>query len=134
ALACMARYRRLAPFDPLANFYARIDAFAHLLAGRYEATIAETRRAMASGPVPTAAYLPLIAAEGHLGRKEEATAAIAALRAREPGFSLEAFRTHYPLERASDLEHYLEGLRRAGVPLSAAEPEPVRTAPLPAGC
>lgn len=134
ALACMARYRRLTPFDPLANLYARVDAFAHLLAGRYEVTIAAIRRAMASGPVSTGAYLPLIAALGHLGRGAEAVAAIAELRAREPAFSLEAFRAHFPLERGRDLERYLEGLRRAGVPERARGSEPARTAAPPAGC
>jgi DNA-binding SARP family transcriptional activator len=115
ALEAMARYRRLSPFDPLQSLFGRAEVFAHLLAERFEAAVAAARPLIARKPILLGAYLPMLAALGHLGQREQAAATLADIYRIEPGFSLEAFLRHYPLRRARDLELYGEGLRRAGL-------------------
>ena len=115
ALEAMARYRRLSPFDPLQSLFGRAEVFAHLLAERFEAAVAAARPLIARKPILLGAYLPMLAALGHLGQREQAAHALADIYRIEPGFSLEAFLRHYPLRRPRDLELYAEGLRRAGL-------------------
>ena len=61
-------------------------------------------------------YKPLIASLGHLGRVEEAKPYVDKLLALEPNFSLERFAKVYPIKYESDREHYVRGLRLAGIP------------------
>lgn len=58
----------------------------------------------------------LAAAYAQLGRKDEAAKQIAALLQESPSFDLASFRQEQPFRNASDLNHYVEGLRKAGVP------------------
>ena len=62
------------------------------------------------------AYKPLIVSLGYLGLVEEARSYLRRLLQLEPGFSLHAFRETYPFRKVSDREHYIEGLRKVGVP------------------
>lgn len=135
ALDSIARYRRLSPFDPFGSLFGRADVFAHLLAGRFEAAVAAARPMIARKPTLFGCYLPMLAALGHLGWREEAAACLADVYRIEPRFCLEAFRRHYPLRRAGDLELYAEGLRRAGLRERLDEPaRPVRSAEPAVGC
>lgn len=129
ALACLARYRRLSPFDPFESLFGRAEVFAHLLAGRYEQAVAAARPLIARKPLLFGCYLPMLAALGHLGRSEEAAACRADVYRIEPRFSLAAFRAGYPLRHARDLEHYASGLRRAG--LREHAPDPAAASPVP---
>jgi hypothetical protein len=61
-------------------------------------------------------YKPLIASLGHLGRAEEAKPYVDKLLALEPNFTVERFAQVYPIKYDSDREHYMKGLRLAGVP------------------
>jgi hypothetical protein len=45
----------------------------------------------------------------------QAASALRALVEKKPGFSIDFARKHLYLERADQLETYLEGLRKAGV-------------------
>jgi hypothetical protein len=58
----------------------------------------------------------LIAALGHLGRREEVAPYVAKLLSLEPHFTIEQFGRSYPFQRAEDRERYLKGLELAGVP------------------
>jgi DNA-binding SARP family transcriptional activator len=115
ALAAMARYRRLSPFDPFQGLFGRAEVFAHLLTGRFAAAVAAGRPLFGRRPLLFGYYLPMLSALGHLGEREQARALLADVYRIEPSFTLEAFRHHYPLRRARDLELYAEGLRRAGL-------------------
>jgi DNA-binding SARP family transcriptional activator/TolB-like protein len=123
ALESMARYRRLSPFDPFLALFGRAEVFAHLLAGRFEAAVATARPLIARKPTLLGCYLPMLAALGHLGWREEAAARLVEIYRIEPRLSLEAFQRHYPLLRARDLELYGEGLRRAGLRSRLDEPQ-----------
>jgi hypothetical protein len=61
-------------------------------------------------------YKPLIASLGHNGRLEEAKPYLKKLLEIEPNFTLQRFAEVYPIKKEIDREHYMEGLRLAGVP------------------
>lgn len=122
ALDSIARYRRLSPFDPFLPLFGRAEVFAHLLAGRFEAAVVAARPLVARKPTLLGCYLPMLAALGHLGWREEARDRLLEVYRIEPRLSLEAFRRHYPLLRASDFDLYAEGLRRAGLRERLEEP------------
>jgi hypothetical protein len=58
-----------------------------------------------------------VAALGHLQRKSELTEAVAELQCRKPEFSCAFARARlFFIKNPQYLEHYLEGLRKAGLP------------------
>jgi hypothetical protein len=74
------------------------------------------RRAVKVSPEFVNGYKPLIAALGHLGRRDEARPYIDKLLKIEPNFTVERFGQVYPFKFARDREHYMAGLCLAGVP------------------
>jgi hypothetical protein len=70
--------------------------------------------------VPNAHYganLALISALGHLGRKDECDAALAELSRVRPDLCCNLARERlFYLKDQGQLEHYIEGLRKAGLP------------------
>jgi TolB-like protein/Tfp pilus assembly protein PilF len=92
--------------------------YAHLIAGDYEKAVAAIEKGKAADPTYPAQYWVLASALGWLGRKEEAQAALAAMK------------THYGHHRPLDtiarmkaahaglavFDKVIEGLRRAGMP------------------
>ena len=60
-------------------------------------------------------YRWLAAAYGQLGREQDAKAAAEEYLRRTPDFSLAHHLETMPFQHAEDLEHYVEGLRKAGV-------------------
>ena len=74
------------------------------------------RRAVKVSPDFVNGYKPLIASLGHLGRRDEARPYIEKLSKIEPNFTVERFGKVYPFKYARDREHYMMGLRLAGVP------------------
>ena len=63
----------------------------------------------------SSAYRVLVAAAGMTGRKELATAALQQLRRIHPNISRAWIKSHVPLKLDTDLVHYLDGFRRAGL-------------------
>lgn len=116
ALAQMDRYRDLAPFDPYFSFFDGVSAIAYLLKRDYGQAVALARRMVRTHPNFINAYKTLIAALGHLGRKADARPYIDKLLVLEPSFSIERFATVYPLQKESDRELLVTGLRLAGAP------------------
>jgi hypothetical protein len=51
-----------------------------------------------------------------MGRLNEASAQIAAIRKFDPTVCLALYRERSRYEKSEDLEHYLDGLRKAGLP------------------
>ncbi|MHA1108010.1 MAG: hypothetical protein ACTSQV_02720, partial [Alphaproteobacteria bacterium] len=58
----------------------------------------------------------LLAALGHKGDSEGAKKALEDMLPRRPDFSLSFIREHYPLNIPKAVDHYVDGLRKAGVP------------------
>jgi tetratricopeptide (TPR) repeat protein len=116
ALECLDRYRELAPFDPYICHFELVYTIAYLFNEDYERAAIVGRRAVAALPGFVNAYKPLVAAMGHLGRREEAKPYANALLNLEPDFTVANFAEVYPIKKASDRRRYMEGLRLAGVP------------------
>ena len=116
ALQRLDRYRELAPFDPYFGLFETMYPLAYVFIGDYARAATIGRRVVNSNPEFSNGYKPLIAALGHLGRREEAQAYVDRLRQMEPHFTVEHFGKVYPFRRGSDRERYMEGLRLAGVP------------------
>jgi TolB-like protein/Tfp pilus assembly protein PilF len=118
----------LSPADPnIGPFRARL-ANAYLTLRRYEDAVAWGRKAIqGGGGWPSRAHV--ISALGHLGRKEEAHRAREELEAVQAGVTVNFVRENLPIIDPGYLEHYLDGLRKAGLPEKA--PEQDKPLPLP---
>lgn len=118
ALQRLERHRDLTPIEPYPSLFDNPYAIAYLIKRDYEQAAAFGRRVTKTRPEFVNGYKPLIAALGHLGRREEAKFYVAKLLSLEPGFTVERFGQVYPFKHTSDREHYMMGLRLAGVPES----------------
>jgi tetratricopeptide (TPR) repeat protein len=116
ALERLERYRELAPFDTFIGHFELVYTIAYLFNQDYERAAIMGRRAVAASPGFVNAYKPLIAALGHLGRREEAKRYADALLKLEPDFTVASFAQVYPIKKTSDRTRYMEGLRAAGLP------------------
>jgi DNA-binding SARP family transcriptional activator/Tfp pilus assembly protein PilF len=116
ALQRLERHRDLTPIEPYPALFDNPYAIAYLVKRDYEQAAAFGRRVTKTRPEFVNGYKPLIAALGHLGRREEAKPYVAKLLSLEPSFTVERFGQVYPFKHASDREHYMMGLHLAGVP------------------
>jgi DNA-binding SARP family transcriptional activator/Tfp pilus assembly protein PilF len=116
ALQRLERHRDLTPIEPYPALFDNPYAIAYLIKRDYEQAAVFGRRVTKTRPEFVNGYKPLIAALGHLGRREEAKAYVDKLLSLEPGFTVERFGEVYPFKHASDREHYMMGLSLAGVP------------------
>jgi tetratricopeptide (TPR) repeat protein len=115
ALQRLDRYRELAPFDPYLSCFNLLYAIAYVFNEDYERA-AIVGRSVEAFPDFVNGYKPLVAALGHLGRREEAKRYVEKLLSLEPDFTAEKFREVYPIKKAGDRKRYIEGLRLAGIP------------------
>jgi DNA-binding SARP family transcriptional activator/tetratricopeptide (TPR) repeat protein len=116
ALKQLERYRELAPFHPYFFWVETLYTIAYYFLGDYEQAIQVGRRAVTTNPEFVNGYKPLLAALGHLRRREEAKPFLDKLMALETNFSVQRFAREYPIEKEADRERYMEDLRLAGVP------------------
>ncbi|ETW97029.1 MAG: hypothetical protein ETSY2_45340, partial [Candidatus Entotheonella gemina] len=116
ALRRLAKSRELCPFDPYAVVYENNYSVAYTIAERYSEAVEWGRKVTHDNPTFTNGYKPLIASLGHLGQTEEAREYIQRLLSLEPEFSISAFSKKYPLQKETDKQKYIDGLRKAGVP------------------
>jgi tetratricopeptide (TPR) repeat protein len=116
ALQRLERYGELAPLDPYYSWFEHFYAIAYTFKADYERAVIVGRRCAKTTPEFIAAYRPLIASLGHLGRREEAGPYVEKLLSLDPKFSVERFGKTYPFKWDQDRQRYMEGLRLAGVP------------------
>jgi hypothetical protein len=92
-------------------------SMAYLFSHDYEAA---ARWGSQAADVPNSHYganAALVAALGHLDRPKETKAALAELLKLKPEFSCQLARERlFYLEDQSQLDHYIDGLRKAGLP------------------
>jgi adenylate cyclase len=108
---------RLSPRDPYRWGFLTYGLLAHLFSKRH-ALAAEWAKKAAR--VPNSHYwanAALVAALGHLNRPDETRSAVQELLLRRPGFSCSFAKSHlFYLKDPAQIEHYVDGLRKAGVP------------------
>jgi adenylate cyclase len=106
---------RLAEHEPWRHHIATNLAFAHYLAGRYEAAWAWTRRGLEASE-----YLQLraigAAALAQLGRAEDADRQMSHVTESWPLASTSLLLRNVQWEHEEDIEHYRQGLEKAGLP------------------
>ena len=107
----------LSPYDPLRWAFYSYRALAHIFALEFELACDWAQRATR---VPHAHYWPFahrVSALGHLERPEELRVATRELLQRKPDFSCSFARKRlFYIKSPNQLELYVEGLRRAGMP------------------
>jgi adenylate cyclase len=104
---------RLSPFDPL--LFSTLAGMSVALIGlhRFDEAVSTARRAVRQNPHYPFSYRCLASALAHLGREVEAKEAVANLCELEPGFRISE---RVPRGGASQLQLYIDGLRKAGLP------------------
>jgi len=107
----------LSPYDPQRWAFYSYRALAHLLAREFDQAVEWANKAVL---VPRCHYWPLahrVSALGYLQTRNELAPALKELLQRKPHFSGGfARRRLFYLKNPADLETYVEGLRRAGLP------------------
>ena len=114
ALRHMATANRLNPRG--AFFYEWIEGHAHMLLGDYQRAIEAFQNVIARNPGFPGAHVTLAATLGNLGRIDDAEWQAGEVLTLLPHMSLARERERRPYTRDADMDWYLEGLRRAGVP------------------
>jgi TolB-like protein/class 3 adenylate cyclase/tetratricopeptide (TPR) repeat protein len=117
AIEACERALRLSPFDPLGYLNTCGFAIAHLVARRFEQAIEWADRTLRDQPRVATAIRINVVANAHLGRLDEARAALCRMLSIDPNFTIAAMRTLIaPLSSPQFLELYETGLRLAGLP------------------
>jgi adenylate cyclase len=114
ALDWIKRAVRLNPLHPAWYLYAIGEA--HYGARRYEQALEPLRSAANRYPKFITPRRLLAATYAQLGRIDEARAEIAVALERDPSLSLCFYRNRLRYTKADDLDHFLDGLRKAGLP------------------
>jgi TolB-like protein/Tfp pilus assembly protein PilF len=109
------RALRLSPRDPFSPIYCGVGAYIQFHGRRYDEAIRLARESLRQRGDFVGAHRVLTAAAGMLGDRELAATALQGLRQTQPNISLEWIARELPMQQAEDCEHYLEGLRRAGL-------------------
>jgi TolB-like protein/Flp pilus assembly protein TadD len=114
ALDWMKRAVRLNPLHPAWYLYAIGEAYYG--SRQYDRALEPLRSAANRYPTFITPRRLLAAAYAQLGRIDEAKAEIAVALKRDPSLSLSFYRDRLRYANADDLDHYIDGLRKAGLP------------------
>jgi adenylate cyclase len=118
AVAHADRAERLSPRDPHRTIWYQARAHAALGIEQYEESVTWAKKSIEARPDFGGGWRILAACYGHLGRFEEATAALQEVRRLYPDLTIQSMRASHPSTRPEHVERYLEGLRKAGLPES----------------
>jgi tetratricopeptide (TPR) repeat protein len=106
---------RFSPRDPFAAIYCGVAAYCQYVGCHYEEAIRLSREALRQRSDFVGAHRVLTAAAAMAGQGDIAKAALQDLRLAQPTISVAWIKSWMPFERDADLEHYLTGLRLAGL-------------------
>jgi TolB-like protein/cytochrome c-type biogenesis protein CcmH/NrfG len=110
-----SRALRLSPHDPLSAIYYGIASYAQYVGRNYKEAMRLAREGIRQRADFVGAHRVLTAAAGMAGRADIAKAALQELRRAQPNISLDWIAKQMPIKHDTELEHYLEGFRRAGL-------------------
>jgi adenylate cyclase len=96
--------------------WAALNAFSHYHLGQYDATLSWAREALYANPNHMQALAIRAAALAQLGRTQEAAQATGALLSNYPNLTAERHLKNFRWKQSVDIEHYRDGLLKAGVP------------------
>jgi TolB-like protein len=109
------RALRLSPRDPYSAIYCGIAAYSHYVGRDYEEAMRLSREGIRQRSDFVGAHRVLTAAAGMAGQPEIGRAALVELRRAQPNISLEWIASQMPIQQPDEMQHYLEGFRRAGL-------------------
>jgi TolB-like protein len=109
------RALRLSPRDPFSAIYSGVAAYAQFTGRNYDEAIALSRVAIRERPDFVGAFRVITAAAGMAGYADIAASSLQELRRTQPNISLAWIASQIPWNLDADRQHYLEGLRRAGL-------------------
>ena len=113
ALRYFEQVMRMSPRDPSTHFFAGISV-AHYMAGRYADAVKWGRQALQQRPGILSGHRILCASLAQAGQIEEAKAMLKSLRQMQPDLSIAWVKQWVPYT-AGPMEHFLKGLRKAGL-------------------
>jgi adenylate cyclase len=116
ALSEIDKAYRLSPRDPLLFGMAGTRAIALMILERYAEAIRWARIALRQSNAPFRNYAVLAAALGHAGRIDEGKHVVDELLRLCPDYAPVLVERIMPFKRREDLDHFIEGLRKAGLP------------------
>ena len=105
------RLRRLDPLDP--RWIHELLAFGYYLLGDYATSLDAFRRY--NNKHYNRGFANLAACLAQVGRIAEAKVAWARCLEASPGYTIEDYKRDSPYSRKEDLDHWLDGLRKAGI-------------------
>jgi len=114
ALESLARAKQINPQGT--GVYLAIEARILFLLGRYEEALGILEQALDRNPAFDRIHLHMAAVNAELGHLDEADWSVDEALAISPDISLAKERREAIYLRDSDLEHYVDALRKAGVP------------------
>jgi tetratricopeptide (TPR) repeat protein len=109
------RALRLSPRDPFSALYYGIAAYSQFIGRNYDEAIRLAHEALRHRGDFVGGHRVLTAAAGMAGKNEVAKVALQELRRAQPNITLAWVASELPMKHLADREHYLEGLRRAGL-------------------
>jgi hypothetical protein len=104
----------MSPRDPFNSFFFVGIAAAHYLAGRYTEAVKWARQAVQQRPGYIGAHRILCASLAQADQLEEAKIVMDTLRQLQPDISIAGIRNSVPYTPLP-LEHFVEGMRKAGL-------------------
>jgi len=114
ALEALDRAKQINPQGT--GVYLSVEGRILFLLGRYEDALLVLEEAMQRNPAFDRIHLDLAATYAQLGQLDDAAWSVEEALAISPDISLEKERRQALYLRESDIEHYVEALRKAGVP------------------
>ena len=107
---------RLSPHDELIGpFHVRL-AMAQLFLGNHEEAAELAKKAVRLRGTQWGGYAALASALGHLGKIEEAKNAMKEMKDAQPRATISFVKERLPISDPKCMDHFLDGLRKAGVP------------------
>ncbi len=116
AIAAAEHAIAVSPHEPAIWVAYWSIAEAHLQELRYEEAVDFAKRAIRHNEHVGPAYYILAAASAHLGKEADAQEALAAALKINPGMTVQTFPENYQVAQFKNLDAYLDGLRKAGLP------------------
>jgi len=116
AIERAARAMRLSPNDPQIFNMQAGTAAAHFFAGRYAEALSWAEMSIRDQPDYFLSTFVAAASAALAGNDAAAKKVMARLRQITPELRISNLKDHVPICRSEDLEHWVEGLRKAGLP------------------
>jgi tetratricopeptide (TPR) repeat protein len=116
AVQCSDRALSLSPLDPMIYYFNSLAGMANLINESYERAIELSTRSLRENSFHTPTLRTLAAALMLSGKSAEARAAMARLRALEPGLTTSALHARYPGRDSPQAGRFIGALLEAGLP------------------